>query len=145
MKLAGRYIFLITSAVLIVLNLSVWIQDNHAFSVKKVLISGISLLDARNVIEAADIDTDSHILEADVRSVKNKLEVLPQVKKVRVSRVFPSSIRIQIEERKPVALIIDNGIWGIDEEGVLLPRFRSKHGLDYPVIVSEKLSHHNPG
>ncbi|KAA3612101.1 MAG: hypothetical protein DWQ05_19050 [Calditrichaeota bacterium] len=145
MKLTGKYIFISTSLILIFLNLSVWIQDNHAFSVKKVLISGTSLLDAEDIIKAADIDPASHILEADVKSVTRKLEILPQIKNVRVSRIFPSSIRIQVEERNPVALIIDNGIWGVDAEGMLLPRFRSRHGLDYPVIVSENLQRHNPG
>lgn len=145
MKLTGKYIFISTSLVLIALNLSVWIQDNHAFAIRKVVISGASLLNAEDVISAAEINTQDHIMAADVRSVKKKLEKLPQIKFVRVSRLFPSSIRIQIEERNPVALFIDNGIWGVDDEGVLLPRFPASHGLDYPVIVSEDLQHHNPG
>ena len=145
MKSTGKYIFIVTSVILIFLNLSVWIQDNHAFAIRKVVISGTSLLEAEDVIAAADINTQAHIMSADVRSVKMKLAALPQIKNVRVSRLFPSSIRIQVEERKPVALVIDNGIWGLDAEGVLLPRFHASHGLDYPVIVSENLPHHNPG
>lgn len=134
-----------TSLILVILHLSLWIQDNHAFSVKKVVIRGASLLEPQEILQAARVDGQVNVMHADVRTIEQHLSQLPEVKDVRVSRIFPSSLRIEIEERRPVALLIDNGIWGIDADGILLPRFRQGFGYDYPVITGFRLKKHVPG
>ncbi len=142
----GKHVFFVTSAILIMLHVSVWIQDNHAFSVREVRIFGASLVPDEEVLAAAKIDISSPIMEAKVETIRGRLlRSLPQVKQVRVARIFPSSIRIDLEERDPVAIILDNGIWGVDAEGVLLPRFSARHGLDYPVITNLRLQKYVPG
>ena len=145
MKVAGKFVFVSTSIILIVLHLSVWIQDNHAFAVKNVFVYGNSLLTKSEIIKAARVDRQSHILKADLQAIRARLESVPEIKSVRVARILPSSLRIEVVERKPIALIIDNGIWGIDSEGYILPRFHAEHGLDYPVIAGFRLEQYLPG
>ncbi len=145
MRTAGKFVFLSTSLILMSLHLSLWIQDNHAFAVKKVVVSGASLLTPAEILDLARFEAGRHIFEADLQALEERIAKLPQVKRVRVARLFPSGIRIELEERRPVALIVDNGLWGVDDEGVLLPRLPSSHGLDYPVIVGLPLKHYIPG
>ncbi len=142
----GKNIFILTSAILIFLHVSVWIQDNHAFSVREIRIAGASLVTDEEVLAAAKIDISSPIMEANVETIRKRLlRGLPQVMDVRVSRIFPSTIRIELIERDPIAIILDNGIWGVDSDGVLLPRFSARHGLDYPVITNIRLQKYVPG
>ena len=145
MKVAGKFVFVSTSVILIVLHLSVWIQDNHAFAVKNVFVYGNSLLTTSEITKAAQVDRHSHILKTDLQAIRGRLESVPEIKSVRVARILPSSLRIEVTERKPIALIIDNGIWGIDSEGYVLPRFHAEHGLDYPVIAGFRLGQYIPG
>lgn len=139
MRVAGKYMFISTSIILVILHLSVWIQDNQAFTVRKVFISGQHLLENEEILRVAQVDTVGSIWETDIESIEARLRELPQVRDVSVARVFPSNIHINIEERRPVALLISNGLWGIDGDGVLLPRFRPQVGLDFPVITGIRL------
>ncbi|MDQ7063920.1 MAG: FtsQ-type POTRA domain-containing protein [candidate division KSB1 bacterium] len=139
MRKAGKIVFFSTSLLLIVMHLSLWIQDNQAFSVQNIRVTGAYLVSADEILQAARDEAQKHIFKADLRTIEKRLAKFPQVKSVRVSRVFPNSIRIELEEREPVAVIIDNGIWGVDAEGVLLPRLQTVRGLDFPVIVGLQL------
>ncbi|MDQ7051713.1 MAG: FtsQ-type POTRA domain-containing protein [candidate division KSB1 bacterium] len=139
MRKAGKIVFFSTSLLLIVMHLSLWIQDNQAFSVQNIRVTGAYLVSADEILQAAHDEAQKHIFKADLRTIEKRLAKFPQVKSVRVSRVFPNSIRIELEEREPVAVIIDNGIWGVDAEGVLLPRQQTVRGLDFPVIVGLQL------
>ncbi len=145
MKTAGKYVFFSTGLILVALHLSLWIQDNHAFSVKNAIVEGASLLTEEEILKIVQTQANAYIFEADLSNIERQLERLPQVKHVRVSRVFPSSIRIEIKEREPVAILVDNGVWGVDSEGVLIPRMPARHGMDYPVIVGFRLKQHLVG
>ena len=145
MRVAGKYVFLSTSIILVILHLSVWIQDNHAFSVKKVVVTGNNLLDVADVLSAAKIDSAESIWDTDIGLIQERLAGIPQVQKVEITRLFPSNILININERKPVAILISNGLWGVDREGVLLPRFSANVGLDFPVIAGLHLKEQIPG
>ena len=109
------------------------------------IVAGNQLLEKNDVLAAAKIDSSESIWDTDLERIREKLARLPQVKSVEVSRMFPSNIRIDIEERKPVALLISNGLWGIDRDGILLPRFRPEVGLDFPVITGLHVKEHLPG
>ncbi len=142
---AGKYVFFATSLILLLLHLSVWIQDNHAFTVRKIMVSGNNLLEEAELLELARVDTVGSIWNTEVKRIEERIAELPEIAKVEVARTFPSSIRVRVQEREPVAVLLDNGLWGLDREGVLLPRFKPKVGMDYPVIVGLRLKQHLPG
>jgi cell division protein FtsQ len=57
------------------------------------------------------------------------------VKNVVVKRDMPNTLRVEIEERIPAAMLVqNNGIFYIDEDGVLLPYAVTKETYDIPVI-----------
>ncbi len=145
MQKTGKIVFYSTSLMLIVLHLSQWIQNQQAFSVQEILLVGANLVPKSEIRQAVEEEARKHIFKVDLKRIEKRLNAFPQVKKVRVSRVFPNSLRIELEERQPVALIIDNGIWGVDAEGVLLPNLQSVRGIDFPVIVGLSLQHYVPG
>ena len=138
MRVAGKYVFLATSLILVILHMSVWIQDNQAFSVKQIIVKGTDLLEKKDVLTAANVDTAVSIWDTDIEVIEERLRDLPQVHDVVVTRRFPSNIYIDVYERKPVALLISNGLWGVDAGGYLLPRFRAEVGMDFPVITGFK-------
>jgi cell division protein FtsQ len=145
MRAAGKYVFFSTSLILVLLHLSVWIQDNHAFSVQKIIVTGNSLLDTADVLATAKIDSAENIWDTDLEKIRQRLKELPQVRTVEVSRMFPSRLLINIKERQPVALVISNGLWGVDREGYLLPRYRFEVGMDFPVITGLNIKERRPG
>lgn len=145
MRRAGKYVFFSSSVVLALLHLSVWINDNHAFSLRKVFVTGTEILSAEAILKLVESDSIENVWKADVRALESRIEELPQIQRVSISRTFPSSLRISVVERAPVAIVLDNGIWGVDASGFLLPRFRPEVGLDFPVIVGLRLAEYVPG
>ncbi len=69
-------------------------------------------------------------------TVRERLVQNPCVKDVRILRIFPSTLKVVIEERHPIACIQtdQNEYYLIDEQGVLLDKVALSDGLDVPVF-----------
>ncbi len=72
---------------------------------------------------------------SDLGPAKDALTTQPLIKKVRCLRRFPDRLRVQITERRPVALANVGEILPVDDEGYVLPLDISRHRLELPVIT----------
>ena len=75
-----------------------------------------------------------NILLFDINALQERLQAIPWVKSVQVRKVFPSSLKVNVLERKPFALLEDGGFALIDEDGVVLERDSSPAEWPLPVI-----------
>lgn len=57
------------------------------------------------------------------------------VKNICVRKIFPSSLRIEIRERIPAAVVKKDESYLIDREGILLERVNQQHIEDLPLLV----------
>ena len=76
---------------------------------------------------------------SDLDDEKNELARLTFVKNVRCLRRFPDRIRIQVEERRPVALANVGELLPVDSEGYVLPLDIDRHTLKLPIITSRSV------
>jgi cell division septal protein FtsQ len=68
-------------------------------------------------------------------AIRDRLAGDPYIRTARVSRTFPGTVTIDIEERIPVASFNINGqIRYIDVEGVVLPPMKSDARFDLPFV-----------
>jgi len=69
-------------------------------------------------------------------AVRERLLQNPHVKDVKVLRIFPSTLKVIIEERLPVAFLqtAQNEHFLIDDQGVLLEKIANTNKLDLPVF-----------
>jgi cell division protein FtsQ len=79
-----------------------------------------------------------NLLILDINTLKEKLLVHPWIKDIRVRKNFPSTLKISILERRPVALMKKNGFFLIDREGVKLQEVDSLMSWDLPLFVDSK-------
>ena len=75
-----------------------------------------------------------YLLEDD--AVRDRLAQIPCVKDVKILRIFPSTLKVVIEERLPIAYIQtdQNEYFLIDEQGVLLDKIEFAGSVDMPVF-----------
>ena len=66
---------------------------------------------------------------------KRELSRLAFVKNVRCLRRFPDRLRIQVEERRPVALANVGELLPVDPEGYVLPLEIDRYALELPIIT----------
>lgn len=97
------------------------ISRRAGFEVRDVVVTGTKAMDARVVYERALGQRDQAMSRLDLAGLRANLLDLPWVKDARVSRQLPDRLVIDIVERKPHAVLRDNGrLELIDETGHVL-------------------------
>ncbi|MGQ9631681.1 MAG: cell division protein FtsQ/DivIB [bacterium] len=85
--------------------------------------------------EAAGARGGVNLFTLDLRRCRSLLEDHPRIRRATLRRVLPSTLRIDVEERKPIALVSLNKLYEVDEDGVILPVKRGVTDFDLPVIT----------
>lgn len=119
----------------------VWlVYFSSVLAVSGVQVHGTSVLSPSAVRRAAAVPTGTPLATVDLGSIGARLRRLPAVRSVDVSRAWPSSVRVDVVERRAVAVVEPASpggrLQGIDASGVLFRSYpvRPRH---LPVIRSE--------
>jgi len=80
-----------------------------------------------------------NVLLLDLRAIKAELESDPWVKDARLRKVFPSSVKIEITPRIPVALVRKDADYLIAEDGVVLAPACEEERQRLPVLIDRDL------
>ncbi len=116
-----------------------WMLTSNAFLLQKIDVHGNRILKNEEIRSQLKIGKGVRLTDVELGQIEATLRKNPFVRSVLVSRRFPSTLDIEIEEREPVAYISGQSkMWMVDEEGVLLPSLKGSRALDLPVIVGMK-------
>lgn len=119
-------------------GLNHFIYENKAFAIQSIDIATDGIISTEQLRRWAGVRPDQNLFAIDLSRVKRDLEIVPAIQNVAVERVLPSTLKIRVVEREPLALIQN---YLLDAEGVAMlpldPRHRSVQPLSgerYPVI-----------
>lgn len=76
---------------------------NDEFILRRLEIKSDGVLSEDKLSEIANVSPGLNLMELDLGLIKEQIELLPQVKKVKVNREMPDRLVIQVEERIGVA------------------------------------------
>ena len=115
LRLAG-----IGAVALAPLALLAWVLlMSPVLAVRTVAVSGTTRLSAEQVRAAADVVRGTPLARVDAAAVVRRVQALRAVADVRVSRAWPSTLKLEVVERKPVAgLVTRAGVTLVDAAGV---------------------------
>lgn len=109
---------------------------SSVLAVSGVQVEGTRLVSAAAVRRAAAVPIGSPLATADLDAVSARVRRLPAVRSVDVSRAWPDRVRIDVVERRAVAVVEPpegGGLRGIDASGIAFRDYRVRpRGL--PVI-----------
>jgi len=131
-KKYGKAFLFSTTFLLAGLQLGKWVNKDTGFRVQKVVVTGCKTLSEPEVLAVAKAPLHKSIFDVEFAAITKRVEALPFVERVQVSRIFPSTLVIAVQERRPLALINNAGLWPIDEHGVILPRLQSGRRMSDP-------------
>lgn|GEM_PF-1312182 len=115
------------------------------FALVALEVRGIRVLDGDEVLQASALSVGDNIFAVDLDSVATRLEEeLVWVRSARVERKPPDRLVVWVDERRRQAWMeISNRMFGVDEDGVLLPErplsAETSKDLDLPVIRDVRL------
>lgn len=114
--------------VLAVAGFGIWLLwFSTILTAKNVTVTGTGYLSAKEIREAAAVPRGEQLVRLDVGAVRSRVAALAAVDDVEVRRVWPDRVRIDVDERDPVAVIdIAGEIRGIDGDGVVFRAYPSK-------------------
>ena len=113
--------------------------------VEDVLLDGREHTTRDQIIAALGLQRGDPMLAFDPFTLRQRVETLPWVHTARVERLFPSTMRISITERNPIALWQKNGQFHIvDDEGVVIADSAPERYRDLLIVVGEDAPKHVP-
>lgn len=97
-------------------------------------VSGNSTLAGPRVERVAQVRLGGPLARVDLGAIRARVETIPAVRSVQVSRSWPHTVHIEITERVPVA-VVDRGVGlqAVDLDGVLFGTY-ARPPADLPVI-----------
>ena len=111
-----------------------WANYRKIFELGELSISGENFLaksEYNEIIGSIDVKS---IKGFDIEDLSERLELNPFVKAVRVSKHYPSTIKIEIVEREPIAIINNKVQLMIDDNAIVLPNNTTIENSLIPVL-----------
>ena len=88
-----------------------------------------------DILKITHISVGSNIFDVDLTALKNQIRHHPWVRKVRISRCLPDRLRIEVEEKKPVALLSSDRLYFMDRRGYTIAAISGvKETLNFPIL-----------
>jgi cell division protein FtsQ len=104
------------------------------FLVRRVEVRNVRFTPPDDVRRRLRIDTTFSIWN-DLEPLRQRVDSHPQVSAVRISRRFPSTLVVTLDEYQPVALVPSRtGLQAVDATGRLLPLDPSRTPADVPLV-----------
>ncbi|NIR49464.1 FtsQ-type POTRA domain-containing protein [candidate division KSB1 bacterium] len=132
----GWVLFIGTSAILAILLLVNWLIANEVLRLKNVHVEGLHFMKKKEVLELANLDSTKNVYEFNFGDIEDRIKNHDLVRDAKVSMSLPSTIKIQVLEKEPLALWLNTKLVAIDEFGNLFPELEHQLFHDYPIITN---------
>ena len=103
-------------------------------TVDTVTVEGNRIVEANEVLQLAHVKTGTPMYDVDLTAIQKDVATNFFIKDAIVERDLPSTIRITVVERAPIAMVNRGTILYLDDEGVVLPHSISKETFDLPML-----------
>jgi len=104
---------LLTAAILVLPTVVYgWGRSSTSFAIHKVVVTGTKLVPARNVLRLLRKDYLGHnLFTVTTKDVRASLASLYYISDARVDRDFPETLRVSVEEHRPVVYALAGSRW----------------------------------
>lgn len=139
----SRKTVVIVASVVLLLFLGFFVALSGLFRVKNIEINGNYAVSDERIIELAGIEPGDFIFRFDWLPTVARIKAQePYISDISIHSVFPSGIRIEVEERAKIAYIrLPDGYAAVDEEGTVLELSADYTERVHPVICGVYTDH----
>lgn len=117
------------------LKLYTYITESDNFLLTKIEISGESYLTEDEIIQLAGLQKNSNILQYKINQIEANLLSSNWIQDVKITRILPSTFRIEIIERKPIFIVINNNeLYYLDNKAQYIDKLNKEKFIALPVL-----------
>lgn len=116
-----RKLFTWTILIGILIGILVFLCKSELFKICNIEIIGNNQISQEMLLEVSDIDLEDNIFLTNTIKAQNKISENPYIKEVKIKRVLPDKIKIEIVEKEKAYMIeVDGKVAYIDKNGYIL-------------------------
>ncbi len=125
-------------AVLLILILGVFqLYRSGLINVKKIEVSGNKSVPSTKIIKACRVGEHTSLLSVSTGDISGRILKDPWIKNVTIKRVFPHTLRVEVQERVPLAIISQGGkFYLVDDDLFVLSDRQYADNSDIPTITN---------
>ncbi len=113
-----------------------YVQRSGGLNIGEIKIMGCLNATEAELLKLAQVDFRANLVDLDLQQVSSRLARHPWIEKAKVRRDWPRrALVIEVQERKPRALILLDDLYLVDSQGEVFKKAESQDGLDLPVIT----------
>lgn len=113
----------------------VHLLEDPIFRLREVEIEGCGKVSREAVKSLIMIEGMPNLFALSLDEIAKRLEKHPWIEQVALRKVFPHKIKIQIRERRPVAILQLEEFYYIDAKGVIFSPARDGDGYNFPFLT----------
>ncbi len=110
------------------------LSDSY-FRVREVEVEGSRKIPKETLLSLTVMEGMPNLFSVKLKEVVRRLESHPWIEQVRVRKVFPHKIVIQVKERKPMAIIQLEELYYIDARGEIFTPVGDRDEYNYPYVT----------
>ena len=110
------------------------------FTLREIRLIGAVYLTAEDVMRVGGFYYGEPLFQLETDAITHKLSNDLRVEEVTVRRSLPSTLEIEVRERKPVATISsDYGYLDLDRNGKVIDSYKNLKGMPIPMITGKRI------
>lgn len=117
------------------LALSTWTKTSPAFDLNTIVVTGNRVVDKEDIIAVSGLERGRNIWSANLMETERRLMLDRRFERVALNRRLPDAVVVRVEERRPVALVQLDRLYGVSERAELIPLSPGSGLPDLPVIT----------
>jgi cell division protein FtsQ len=129
------WLLLLTSFLFVGHGIYASLLEDPWLRVREVEIEGCHKISREMILSLAKLEGMPNLFTVRLEEVAKRLASYPWIEQVRLRKVFPDKMLIQIEERRPVAIIQLEELYYLDGKGVIFSPVEVGDKLDYPILT----------
>lgn len=111
------------------------VRTSRAFAITEIEVEGHVRVTEDQVLERAGIALGHNVFDVSPEEVRARLARHPWIAETRVERRLPGTYRIEIRERRAIALLALGDVYLVAEDGTVFKRAEGDDPVDLPVIT----------
>lgn len=137
-RIAVPLIVLALIGAAIYVDLRRYLRDSDRYRVEFVEVAGNDRASDDRIIQSSGIRIGDPIFSIGLKEAAERISRHPRVKHAEVAVTVPNHVSIRVIEREPLALVVFNKPYELDDEGVILGEYKKGVSPEGPIISGVK-------
>ena len=112
-----------------------FVVDNPYFDVREIQVRGGNRVGGSEIVAMAGLKHGMNLWKIEPGAIEKKIAKHPWVRRVLVRREFPRRVVIEVEERKPRAIVAMGKLYYVDADGVVFKEVGEGESVDFPLLT----------